>query len=117
MKAGEYELFTSVKLPAPVSGFITTPTKEVFESDLNIVVFPNPTDRYVNFKYNGPNLENTNLVLFDATGKQIACLLQNETIENGYVSQIDLKNYPIGIYFLNLFTKENQKTFLLSKNN
>ena len=117
LKPGEYELFTTVKLPRPVSGYITTPNREVFESDFDFVFFPNPTERWINFKYSGPNLEKANLVLFDATGKQIACFWQNETIENGYVSQIDLKNYPIGIYFLNLFTKENQKTFLLSKNN
>ena len=117
LKPGEYELFTTVKLPRPMSGYITTPNREVFESDFDFVFFPNPTERWINFKYSGPNLEKANLVLFDATGKQIACFWQNETIENGYVSQIDLKNYPIGIYFLNLFTKENQKTFLLSKNN
>jgi glycosidase len=116
LKPGEYELYTTIRLPAPASGFITTSNKDLFEENVDIVLFPNPTDRFINFNYNGPKLENVSLVLIDVTGKQLISLIYNETIENGYFNQFDLKDYPVGIYFLNLFSKESQKTFLLSKN-
>lgn len=117
LKAGEYQLLTSVRLSAPRSGYLTTPVKDLIDSDFVLDCFPNPTDRFVNITFQGEKLENANLILFDATGKKLQTLLQNQTISNGFKSHIDLEKYPIGIYFLNLIAKDGQKTFLLSKNN
>ena len=117
MQPGAYELFTTAKLPPPAFGFISTPVKELPASDANLVYFPNPTSGRVHIQYQGSKLENAGLLLLDASAKPILYLFQNKTIENGYSEHLDLEKYPIGIYFLNLFTPEGQQTFLLSKNN
>ena len=115
LKPGEYQLFTSIKLPNPTQGSMLTSTNERETIDFTIDIFPNPSHRFFDFTYNGPKLDTAELFLVDATGKKLITILSNESLENGYSSQIDLGNYPIGIYFLNLFSVSGQKSFLLSK--
>jgi hypothetical protein len=116
LKPGEYQLFTSVKLPNPTQGGSTlTSISERETSDFTIDIFPNPSHRFFDFTYNGPKMDKAELFLVDTTGKKITTILSNESLENGYFSRIDLGNYPIGIYFLNLFSASGQKSFLLSK--
>ena len=92
-----------------------TSTNERETIDFTIDIFPNPSHRFFDFTYNGPTLDTAELFLVDATGKKLITILSNESLENGYSSQIDLGNYPIGIYFLNLFSTSGQKSFLISK--
>ena len=115
LKPGEYQLFTSIKLPNPTQGSMLTSTNERETIDFTIDIFPNPSHRFFDFTYNGPTLDKAELFLVDATGKKLITILSNESLENGYSSQIDLGNYPIGIYFLNLFSTSGQKSFLISK--
>ena len=115
LKPGEYQLFTSIKLPNPTQGSMLTSIIENVTPDFIIDIFPNPSHRFFDFTYNGPKLDTAELFLVDATGKKLITILSNESLENGYSSQIDLGNYPIGIYFLNLFSVSGQKSFLLSK--
>lgn len=117
LKPGEYELYTTLRLPAPASGYLTTATKELLGENVNVTLFPNPTDRFINFNYKGPKLNKASLILYDAMGKQLFSFFNQETLENGNSYQFDLKDYPIGIYFLNFLSNEGHKTFLLSKNN
>jgi hypothetical protein len=115
LKPGEYQLFTSIKLPNPTQGSMLTSTNEKVTPDFTIDIFPNPSHRFFDFTYNGPTLDKAELFLVDATGKRLTTILSNVSLENGYSSRIDLGNYPIGIYFLNLFSASGQKSFLLSK--
>jgi hypothetical protein len=115
LKPGEYQLFTSIKLPKPTQGSMLTSTNDRKTTDFFIDIFPNPSHRFFDFTYNGPTMDKVELVLIDAMGKKIATILSNEPLENGYFSRVDLGNYPIGIYFLNLFSASGQKSFLLSK--
>ncbi|MDP5090076.1 MAG: T9SS type A sorting domain-containing protein, partial [Saprospiraceae bacterium] len=102
--------------PNPTQGSMLTSTNEKVTPDFTIEIFPNPSHRFFNFTYDGPTLDKAELFLVDATGKKLMTILSNESLENGTFSQIDLGNYPIGIYFLNLFSASGQKSFLLSKN-
>jgi hypothetical protein len=115
LKPGEYQLFTSIKLPNSTQSSMLTSTNEKVTPDFIIDIFPNPSHRFFDFTYNGPALDKAELFIVDATGKKIISILSNESLENGTFYRIDLGNYPIGIYFLNLFSTSVQKSFLLSK--
>lgn len=115
LKPGEYQLFTSIKLPNPTKGFIPTSIFERENQDFTIDIFPNPSHRFFDFTYHGPKMDKVELFLVDASGRMMTKLLSNESLENGYYFRLDLGNYPIGIYFLNLFSGAGQKSFLLSK--
>ena len=108
-------MFTSIKLPNPTQGSMLTALSERETSDFTIDIFPNPSHRFFDFTYNGPKMDKVELFIIDATGKKITTILSNESLENGTFSRIDLGNFPIGIYFLNLFSAAGQKSFLLSK--
>jgi hypothetical protein len=65
-------------------------------SNFNINVYPNPTTSNINI-----DIENNHafLIMFDMTGK----IIQQKHIYNNCV--LDLSNYPIGVYTVNLFSE------------
>jgi hypothetical protein len=116
LKAGEYKVLTTLKLSQPRSGYLTTPVNDMWVNDFDLDCFPNPTDRLVNIAYHGEKMEKVTLSLFDVTGKLLQRRVPHPPIENGFTYQIDLGEYPIGIYFLHFLSNKGQKSFLLSKN-
>lgn len=67
-----------------------------------LVVYPNPCFEKFNISYNSPIPEEMNIQIFDLTG----ILLKSESFEQNYESkelQLDIKNYPSGLYFIRLF--------------
>ncbi len=65
-------------------------------SNFDINIYPNPTTSNVNI-----DIENNHafLIMFDMTGK----IIQQKNIYNNCV--LDLSNYPIGVYTINLFSE------------
>ncbi|NLA23653.1 MAG: T9SS type A sorting domain-containing protein [Bacteroidales bacterium] len=77
--------------------------------DFNINVFPNPANSFVNVNIKSENFQAFKYQLFDTNGK----LLQNQTFDKQNI-QIDVQNFPKGIYFLKVYhQKEHYSTHKL----
>lgn len=73
-----------------------------FDENLVVSVFPNPTADHV--KFSMEKFQGCSLQLIDATGKLI-----NQTVLNDVITEINLKEYRAGEYFLILIdTKKNK---------
>lgn len=73
-----------------------------FENDFNIQVFPNPAKDFITVKINLP--EEYKIEITDITGKKLK-LINNINSAETKINTIDIKN---GIYFLNVFNKEQK---------
>ena len=75
----------------------------------NLIIFPNPTNGKINFKFANNNIQQINI--FDLTGKTIiekSEIQQNETI--------DLSQFETGIYIINFQTDKEITTRKIIKN-
>jgi len=77
--------------------------KEITKS--NLTIFPNPTNNIVHASYNLNNAELITLSLYDISGRLIANLLQETQTKGEHLFQIELNQYPKGVYFIELKTK------------
>ena len=73
----------------------TEETTELIEEAFSLKVFPNPTADYVTIEVNGALEPNTELTVFDVTGKQV--FIDNIS-SNNY--QLAVENYTPGIYLV-----------------
>ena len=80
------------------------------ESELTstVNVFPNPLSERASIIYNSTKSDIVTIALFDASGKQIITLLENQTLQTG-VNTIELnaKDLVTGIYFLKVQGRED----------
>lgn len=78
------------------------------EIKLMMIVYPNPTNAFVNLKIENHSLENLQYQLFDNNGRQIHSqkITTSET-------QISMENFATAIYLLNVF--ENDKVVKIFK--
>jgi len=69
-------------------------------------IYPNPNSGQFNINFNS-KLENAQIEIYDQLGKQVY-LNANQNIEKGNSYNINLKNYPGGIYLLKVSSKTLQ---------
>jgi len=69
-------------------------------------IYPNPTSTTVNLTFEGS--ENTQIALFDVTGKQVFAKSNSNLGLNQ--ETIDVSNFPKGMYFLTLTSENNKST-------
>lgn len=62
-----------------------------------IEVFPNPVENYISIKSKTP--ENIQFTLFNSFGQS---LIQQNSFSVNYGRQIDLKKFPVGVYYLQI---------------
>lgn len=72
----------------------------------SLTVFPNPTNNIVNAFYTLNNTELINLSLYDISGRLIDNLLQETQTKGEHSFQFGLNQYPKGVYFIELKTKQ-----------
>jgi len=71
-------------------------------------VFPNPIVDKANIIYNLAKFDNVTVALFDATGKQLIKLIENQTLQAGkHIIELNANNLASGIYYLKVQGKEN----------
>jgi hypothetical protein len=75
------------------------------EFGFNIRVFPNPARDMIFIKVD-KQPENMTLILKDLNGKCLV-LKENISFKDNVSSQIDVSEFPAGIYFVNLINHEN----------
>lgn len=74
-------------------------------------VFPNPTSDLINIEIKDENYKTYRLSVFDVTGKVI---LQKQ-IDHVETIQLNLSNYPTGLYLLEIRDASNNKPLLINK--
>ncbi len=101
LQAGEYRLYTDVKLEAPD---LTTGVNEISLQDtegLDFNIYPNPvTDRLFVFSKQISQGE-VNISIIDISGKSVM-IKQIPYWESGHIEQIDCSMFNKGIYFIKL---------------
>ena len=93
-----FRYFTTIS-----SSRITAGDVELAE-DLNI--YPNPTDGIFNISFISEELDNFEISVFDAFGKQIF-IEEKQNFIGEYTKQIDLFDYKKGIYLVHIRTKNS----------
>jgi hypothetical protein len=81
--------------------------KDNFIKDYGLVAFPNPALEQVTIRFKAPIAGNAKVTLYDVTGQQIGMLLDTD-VQTGYrVINLDVTDYPAGIYFVKLQAGEH----------
>jgi hypothetical protein len=119
LAAGEFHVFTNVKLPTPETNLVpwkgnfTITSNEISSNNSKfqvsgIPIYPNPTFDKITLKLNG---EKTKIVIEDIWHKTI---FQTETKE--IEPSIDLTGYSSGMYFIRTFQNGKARTSKVIKN-
>lgn len=93
---------------------ITTSVEEN-DSEEKIVVYPNPSTGIFTIKYTGED-KNVKLNVYDITGRMIGSA-EYKNSGTGLTEQVDLYEFPNGIYIIQLQTENEFKTMKLVKQN
>ncbi len=89
-----------------------TVSTSLFHSKLSqISIYPNPTTSKFNIDF-GNKISNINVDIVDLVGKKI----YESSFENAKDAEIDISNQSNGIYFLNIYSETEKKTFKIVKN-
>lgn len=113
--AGEYRLYTDVKLPAPDLSVITD-REEGFTANLkNLETWPNPSNDLSHIRYELQKTGEAELALFDLNGQKLGVLVRGFQAKGQHLLTFDgkLKNgqrVGSGVYFLQLTGKDQQET-------
>ncbi|GGD58120.1 hypothetical protein GCM10011514_22710 [Emticicia aquatilis] len=114
LAAGEFHIFTNVKLPTPEANLVpwkgdfTITANEISSNNSKFQIYPNPTSDKITLKLNG---EKTKISIEDIWGKT---LFQTETKE--IEPSIDLSGYSSGMYFIRTIQKGKARTTKIFKN-
>ena len=122
----EYEVSWTLGEPVIETGFsgnyaltqgfhqpkLTVTSTEIFTDDLNIKVYPNPTQQYVTINTD-QLLENARYTLFNLSGEKLV-----EDKIRSRMTKLDLENNASGSYLLKLTGENNRplETFKIVKN-
>lgn len=124
LNAGEFHIYSTVKLPTPEAGIVT----EIKNTDDNISEiktfnleqnYPNPFNPVTTIKFSVPVIEtrySVALRVYDVLGNEIVTLINSELPQGYYEIKWDAANYPSGIYFYRLTAgsfSETRKMILL----
>ncbi|MBZ0201475.1 MAG: T9SS type A sorting domain-containing protein [Ignavibacteria bacterium] len=72
--------------------------------------YPNPFNPTTEIKFDVPNSSIVNLIIFDALGKEVAALVDEELNAGEYSIDWNASTYPSGIYFYRLVAGEFTET-------
>jgi len=77
-----------------------------YEDAIN--VFPNPAVDRANIVYSVAKFDNVTVALFDATGKQLNTLIENQNLQAGkHILELNVNNLAHDIYYIKVEGKEN----------
>jgi hypothetical protein len=103
-------VFKGVQVPYD---FLSMGTDDFESISLQCILYPNPTNDFINLKVDDYKLDQLHFKLFDLTGK----LLQEEQIAQNE-TKINMKDYNQGCYFLKVTDSTKAiKTFKIIKHN
>jgi len=78
------------------------------EDNLEVKIYPNPLSQFGNITYELPVDSKVSIMLFDAMGKRVNTLAENQKQQAGqHQLDFNVTNLPTGIYYLKLQSNEN----------
>jgi hypothetical protein len=98
--AGEYRLYTSVRLDEPPGGFITN-NREVTTSSYQLEVFPNPAKDQVAIDFQLPVASDVQVQILDLNGQVLSTLAEERVPAGPYRIGASLQ-LPSGVYLVQL---------------
>lgn len=102
LEAGEYRLYTSVRLPEPSFGYTSTVSaKEVRTNDFKVEIYPNPTSSSVDITFYLTKKEVVEVAIYNLTGQLIKTLWEGEK-STGLQSIALNKKLLAGTYFVKI---------------
>ncbi len=103
---GDYAVIVTQNNCSDTSSCVNVSNVSVNQLTNNVSLYPNPTDDYVKIQFN--NIKNRSVSIISSTGiKLYAC--ENNTLE----MSISLKEFPKGIYFVEIQEEEKKVIKLL----
>ena len=72
------------------------------ETELSVIVYPNPTENQLNISFSASLTESAEMQIFDITGRCVKSL----KLTNSF-STVNIDNLTNGIYFYRILYKEN----------
>ncbi|MBU2554332.1 MAG: T9SS type A sorting domain-containing protein, partial [Bacteroidetes bacterium] len=107
LKPGEFHIYSTVKLPTPEAGLITSVDEELTFTPAQFQLYqnyPNPFNPVTNIKFHIPKTTHVTLKVFDILGREVATLV-NEVKEVGvHHSEFHIPNSALcnGVYIYKL---------------
>ncbi|WP_367388356.1 alpha-amylase family glycosyl hydrolase [Lewinella sp. LCG006] len=98
--AGEYRLYTSVRLDEPPGGFITS-SRETLTSSYQLRVFPNPASDQVVIDFELPTASTVQLQILNLNGQVLSTLGEERVPAGPYRIGASVK-LPAGVYLVQL---------------
>ena len=80
----------------------------------NLEIYPNPSRDKFNISFNSDEVQSFKMMIYNVVGEEIY-IEEREEYVGEYIKQINLRNYPKGIYFLEIETNDgviNKKLIL-----
>lgn len=94
---------------APLDCDAVSSTNEVFTEENGFILAPNtpnPAQHFTNFNFSLPTTATVSLTIYDATGKQVTNVLENEKLTAGdYSERFETSDLANGLYFYSLRTE------------
>lgn len=85
------------------TGNFTTSVNSIEKEDFKFEVFPNPTNQFLNIKFNDNNNKQKSILIYDITGIE---LIKQSTKSN---TKIDVEQLPTGLYLMKVLEDDKFK--------
>ena len=105
----DYSVSEGMQQPYEIS--VISQIKKANKITLEAVIYPNPTSNYLLIKLNDFEEKDLQYLLYDANGK---LLLSVDAV--GTETELNLTNFNLGFYILNITNKHNNKIIKSFKN-
>jgi PKD repeat protein len=79
----------------------------------DFILFPNPTNQFININYLGSTINNLNITVFDVFGKKV--LSQDVNLNNNNQQVLDLANLAKGVYIIKLVSDNFSGSKIITK--
>ena len=81
------------------------------DSSIGVTVYPNPTERYLSFKFNKTTTNKTQIKLYNSLGKLVFSSKENRIENNRLV--LDLNKLPLGVYTYSVLGNDSNTNGLI----
>ncbi|MCP3931008.1 MAG: T9SS type A sorting domain-containing protein [Bacteroidetes bacterium] len=114
LEPGEYLIYTSEKLPEPAFGYLeVVGYKDLFISDFQLYVFPNPSSGNLFIKYELEEKSDVQMDIYTVLGQKVMTLIDREQLP-GIQTFNSIIPLPNGQYFIKLRVNDNIQTKRIS---
>lgn len=86
---------------------------ELFNNDIELIVYPNPADDYLNLSFKLNRNANIKVALYDYIGKQIKIINKDNQYIGSHTIQLNVADISAGFYILRMKINNREETVKL----